>query len=183
VILEIALPIDVDGTGKVSHVVKEDILVALDEEKVLFPEMIRDPRGADQYFGVGVVAVGAHADRFRRKGSVGQTRTSAAPQLTKKRAPNFFGARISSGRKLKDRLLLLLEKGKAGALVLGDLVTGGQRVERTLLGLSTEIIEGHFLTAAEFLKAMVEEVGFSAFLADDAECHGVFSFRMLGVVV
>jgi hypothetical protein len=173
----------VDGTGKVSHVVKEDILVALDEEKVLFPEMIRDPRGADQYFGVGVVAVDAHA--LVVIGGSHPVKPAGMPSRTgeKKRAPNFFGARISSGRKLKVRLLLLLEKGKAGALVLGNLVTGGQRVERTLLGLSSEIIESHFLTAAEFLKAMVEEVGFSAFLADNAECHGVFSFRMLGVVV
>jgi len=89
-----------------------------------------------------------------------------------KRAPNFFGARIL-GEEIVFRLLLLLEKGKTGTLVLGDLVTGGKRVKSTLLGLTTEVVEGHFLPATELLEAMMEKIGLAALFADGAECHGV----------
>lgn len=82
---------------------------------------------------------------------------------------------------MNERLLFLLQERKAGALVLGNFITSGKRIEGALFGFSTEIVESHFLTAAKFLEAMMKEVGFTAFLADDAECHDVGSFRLLGV--
>ena len=83
---------------------------------------------------------------------------------------------------MNERLLFLLQERKAGALVLGNFITCGKRIEGALFGFSTEIVESHFLTAAKLLEAMMKEVGFTAFLADDAECHDVGSFRLWGVV-
>jgi hypothetical protein len=84
------------------------------------------------------------------------------------RVPGRFPERRLTGA----LLLALFEKREAGALVLGDFVAGRKRVDRAFAGLSREVVEGHFLTAAQLLETRVEEIGFTAFFADCAECHG-----------
>jgi mono/diheme cytochrome c family protein len=85
-------------------------------------------------------------------------------------------------RRLVRALFLLLEKREAGALVLRDFVAGREGVDGAFTGLTREVVEGHFLSAAQLLQARVEEIGFAAFFADCAECHGGL-FPFLGVWV
>ena len=72
---------------------------------------------------------------------------------------------------LEWRLLLLLQERKTGLLVLGDFVTGRQRIESALTRSAGEVIESHFLAATQLLEAMVEEVSFAGLFAVNAEGH------------
>ena len=60
VVLQVTLPVDVDGSGQMPHVVQEDILVALDDPDPLVLQVVGHPFRGDKGFGVGVVAVDAH---------------------------------------------------------------------------------------------------------------------------
>jgi hypothetical protein len=75
-------------------------------------------------------------------------------------------------------LLTLFEKGKPGALVLGNNVTGRQGIDGRFTGHTGEIIQGDFPPAFELLETAVKEIGFSGFLALDAEGHG-FGFLVV----
>jgi len=53
-ILEVALPVDLDGPRDVAHVVEEDVLVALDDPDLGIVPVLLDPVGRDEDFGVDV---------------------------------------------------------------------------------------------------------------------------------
>ena len=60
-VIEIDMPVDLDGAGNVAGVVEQNILVALHEADIGILEMVRHPSGADQDFRVGVAfAFDAH---------------------------------------------------------------------------------------------------------------------------
>jgi mono/diheme cytochrome c family protein len=97
-----------------------------------------------------------------------------------KAAPHRMPGRFPE-RRLVRALSLLFQKREAGALVLRDFVTFRKGVDRAFTGLAREVVEGHFLAAAQLLEARVEEIGFAAFFADCAECHGgLFPFLGFG---
>jgi hypothetical protein len=50
-ILEVALPVDLDRTRDVPHLVEENILVALDDPDLGIVEMLLDPVGRDEDLG------------------------------------------------------------------------------------------------------------------------------------
>jgi hypothetical protein len=68
-------------------------------------------------------------------------------------------------------LLLLFEERQTGLLVLRHFVTGGERVNRAFLRLTSEEVEGHLLAALEGLQARVKDVRFARFFALNTEGH------------
>ena len=53
-VLEVPLPVDLDGAGDVAHVVEQDVLVALDDPDLGVVEVLLDPVGRDEDFGVSI---------------------------------------------------------------------------------------------------------------------------------
>ena len=53
-VLEVALPVDLDGAGDVAHVVEQDVLVALDDPDLRVVAVLLDPVGRDEDLGVHV---------------------------------------------------------------------------------------------------------------------------------
>ncbi len=55
-VVEVGVPVDLDGAGDVPGVVEQDVLVGLDDGQARAAEVAREPVGRDQPVGVGVVA-------------------------------------------------------------------------------------------------------------------------------
>src|SRR5262249_5178454 len=53
--LQLAVPVDLDSTGDVADVMQQDILIRLDDTDSWVVEMLRDPFSAHQDFGVSVL--------------------------------------------------------------------------------------------------------------------------------
>ncbi len=54
-ILEIEPPIDVNGAGNVAGIVEEQVFIAFDDAGVRLIEVLGEPFGAHQHFGVRVL--------------------------------------------------------------------------------------------------------------------------------
>jgi hypothetical protein len=91
------------------------------------------------------------------------------PLAINKNGRRISSAPVSSGRKFWKSLFLLLQERKTSALILGDLIASGKCIDSSLLGLTTEVVKSYLLTATKFLEALMKEISFAAFLADDAE--------------
>jgi len=102
VVLKIALPVDVDRTGEVPHIVEEDILVALDDADPVVLEMIGHPGGGDQDLGGERSCCRCRSRHATRPAGSGQTTTVQNPRLheTEKRVTEHAPSPVSSGRKI-----------------------------------------------------------------------------------
>jgi hypothetical protein len=75
-VLEIRAPVDVDSSLDVAHVVEEDVFVAFDESEARVGEVLGDPFGGDEHFGVGVIFI----DHGLEWGKVTPSRAAAKRQ-------------------------------------------------------------------------------------------------------
>jgi hypothetical protein len=129
--------------------------------------MVSHPGGCDERIGMRVIAVYAHPENLNAYAIM----VKPPPPLTinKKNGRRISSAPVSSGRKFWKSLFLLLQERKTCALILGDLISCRKRIDSALLGLTTEVVKSYLLTATKFLEALMKEISFAAFLADDAE--------------
>ena len=76
-VLEVRLPVDVDGAGDVAGRVEQDVLVGLDDPDVLgVGEVLGDPVGGDQDLGAGVLGHAEGEDAAGGRGVTGPTYTA-----------------------------------------------------------------------------------------------------------
>jgi len=74
-------------------------------------------------------------------------------------------------------LFRFFQKRKTGAFVFRDFISGRESIKCSVSGCASEVVQGDFLPAFEFLQTTVEEVGFAGFFALYAECHNDLFFR------